>query len=93
MKASASDEQENEDAPKEHLPEDKDPNEKPHPVRDPDDKDSKKKTPKKEDYLPEGDERYVKQPTREADDPYLAGHEDDLENDKNKRPDKFKPED
>jgi hypothetical protein len=83
----------NENSPRGHLPEDKIPNEKPHPVRDPDNKDSKKHKPKKEDYLPDGDERYIKQPTREADDPYLAGHEDDLEKDKAKRPSKFKPED
>lgn len=82
-----------EDSPREHLPEDKDPNEKPHPVRDPDDKDLKKDKPKKEDYLPEGGKRYIKEPTREADSSYLPGHEDDLENDKAKRSSKDKPED
>lgn len=64
------------DSPREHLPEDDDPNKKTQPVRDPDDKDKDKA--EKEDYTSEGNKRYVKQPTRQADDPYLPGEEDDL---------------
>ncbi|MEP1087669.1 hypothetical protein [Algoriphagus sp.] len=64
-----------EDSPREHLPEDENPNKKPQPVRDPDDKDTE--DVEKEDYTSEGNKRYVKQPTRQADDPYLPG--EDLE--------------
>lgn len=64
------------DSPREHLPEDDNPNKKPQPVRDPDDKDNDKV--EKEDYTSDGNKRYVKQPTRQADDPYLPGEEDDL---------------
>lgn len=64
-------------SPLEHVPEDEDPNKKPQPARDPEDKDKDKV--KKEDYTTEGNKRYVKQPTRQADDPYLPGEDDDLE--------------
>ncbi len=64
------------DSPREHVPEDEDPNKKPQPARDPEDKNKDKV--KKEDYTTEGNKRYVKQPTRQADDPYLPGEDEDL---------------
>lgn len=62
-------------SPREHVPEDENPNKKPQPARDPEDKDKDKV--KKEDYTSEGNKRYVKQPTRQADDPYLSEEVDD----------------
>jgi hypothetical protein len=59
-----------------YLPEDDDPNKKPEPVRDPEEND--KDHPRKEDYTSDGDGQYIKQPTRQVDDPYLPGEEDDL---------------